>query len=633
MNDPPGMPEKDECIGIILVHGIGEQRRFEHLDGQLRFLIRALHGLKLDPANPVFEVSVDIRPSAAAAFHAEADSWSAGPQPAVTIVVHSEVNGQIKKTYLQVHEVWWADVNEPYSLAKQFRFWLWGLAVWARAGKAASRFATKTAVAPAVAAKVDATPPTLPWHHTVWDRARLFMVGVYFTLLGYSIGTLSFLGNRLLNLRTPKILQLLTNYVSGVKIYNQRHRYGSGLGWQWEEFLDSVGDPPRVSIRRRMIRTIADVACNGYDRWYILAHSLGTVVAFNGLMETAYAWPGYLDQRRWNRLARHGFTGLLGGPPSTDATLPRRPAWLGEFDIANRQRIFERCEGILTYGSPLEKFAAIWPALVALSLEPGVFADDLKWLNVYDPLDPVSGRLAAFIPPVAGACPFVQNLGYCAGWVLLLAHSQYLKRRQDGKDLATAVVRWLLTDNIAVFGDLPSGVHLGDQFAPVGTSGRGWRHWFRSAIAWIWWLGTAAALLLLGAIVLPILFSAAGAAISGIWDSVARLDYLSGQNDPPAWVRCVGKFFANLLACCTTQSNRSEDWITALIDHLPDWLSLAVGKWPPLVDKLVLLALFALVLPLVIGAGAWLMVFRRDDDDTAKQPLDHDEAERRRHGI
>ncbi len=30
---------------------------------------------------------------------------------------------------------------------------------------------------------------------------------------------------------------------------------------------DSVGEPPRVSVRRRMIRAIADVACNNYQRW------------------------------------------------------------------------------------------------------------------------------------------------------------------------------------------------------------------------------------------------------------------------------------------------------------------------------------------------------------------------------
>ena len=62
-----------------------------------------------------------------------------------------------------------------------------------------------------------------------------------------------------------------------------------------------------------MIRAIADVACNRYHRWYVLAHSQGTVVAFNGLMETAYAWPGYLDEDRWDRLKQARMAGR-GGP-------------------------------------------------------------------------------------------------------------------------------------------------------------------------------------------------------------------------------------------------------------------------------------------------------------------------------
>lgn len=41
MDDDNGgvLPER---VGIVLVHGIGEQRRFEHLDGQGREIIQAL---------------------------------------------------------------------------------------------------------------------------------------------------------------------------------------------------------------------------------------------------------------------------------------------------------------------------------------------------------------------------------------------------------------------------------------------------------------------------------------------------------------------------------------------------------------------------------------------------------------
>lgn len=118
---------------------------------------------------------------------------------------------------------------------------------------------------------------------------------------------ISFVLNRLFNLRHPALLRVPANYISAVKLYSQRRRFGPELIPEDEEFIDTVGEPPRVSIRHRMICAIADVAGNAhtagnrYPRWYILAHSQGTVVAFNGLMETAYAWPGYLDERRWKR--------------------------------------------------------------------------------------------------------------------------------------------------------------------------------------------------------------------------------------------------------------------------------------------------------------------------------------------
>lgn len=42
----------NERIGVILVHGIGEQRRFEHLSGEVRNLIAVLK------ANPNVRISV-----------------------------------------------------------------------------------------------------------------------------------------------------------------------------------------------------------------------------------------------------------------------------------------------------------------------------------------------------------------------------------------------------------------------------------------------------------------------------------------------------------------------------------------------------------------------------------------------
>jgi len=555
-----------EQVGVILVHGIGEQRRFEHLDSQLRALIGALDCLQ--DQGRIEDVSVDITSSGAAAFHAQQDTWTAGPKATVTVVVHRTTNGVRQETRLQVHEVWWADVNEPYSLAKQFRFWLWGLAIWAHPAKRHSALGSADRV----------IPPTIALPHRIWDRVRLFFVGFIFALLGFSIGTLTFLANRLLLWQTPDVLKVIANYISAVKLFNQSWRYGPGLLWAHEDFLDSVGEPPRVSVRRRMIRAIADVACNNYHRWYILAHSQGTVVAFNGLMETNYAWPGYLDKDRWDLLCQCGMAGPAVRPPDDPGAarvMPRRPGWAAADHIAYRRRIFDRFRGLLTYGSPLEKFAGIWPALVPIARQPA-FNNAVRWLNIHDPIDPVSGRLLAFQQQPTECCPRVINLGYAASWWLLLAHLKYLTHRDAQPDVAVATAMWLLTDSTA-------------EFTRAEQTNTGWRvgTWFRH-YSLQWWLrvtlartselAVAIILLLLGAIILPLLLQTAGALFDVTWRNVASL---VGLGEPGRAV--------------VPSALLAHAW-HAVFGH-------AGSYWP----RVARVGLAALALPFAIGAihGAW----------------------------
>jgi hypothetical protein len=356
------MTNGSETVGIILVHGIGEQRRFDHLDGQTRLLLDALRD---HPG--VDEVSVDIRNPGPAPFQAEQDTWSSGPEPAVTIMVRwRPAAGAARETRIGVHEVWWADINERYSIAKQFRFWLWGLAIWAHPGKPGSSrpIARRHWL------------PVVPGSSVVYDRVRLFLSCAFFALLGLALGPVVFIAKRLLDMKTPDVLRVVTNYMSAVKLYVQRRRFGPGLWWSRDEFLDSMGAPPRVSIRRRMVRGIADAACAQYQRWYVLAHSQGTVVAFNGLMADSYQWPGYLDERRWQRLLEQGLAGpaVRGSTPPAPPIEPPPPGW-ARGAIAYRRRIFQHFRGFLSYGSPLEKFASIWTDLVRISRE-AVFTGD-----------------------------------------------------------------------------------------------------------------------------------------------------------------------------------------------------------------------------------------------------------------
>jgi hypothetical protein len=481
---------RSETIGLIFVHGIGEQRRFEHLDGELRYVIQALRSLP-----NVSSVSVDIAPSGGAAFHAEQDSWDAGPEPSVNVYVNWRDAKGPRKTQMGVHEVWWADVNEVYSLAKQFRFWLWGLAIWNHPGKPGS-----------VRDDADYSwPPAESRRRAIYDRFRLYLVGFFFALLGFSVGIITFVANRVFNWETPDVLKVITNYLSAVKLYNQRRRFGPGLWWECDDFLDTIDEPPRVSVRRRMVRAICDVACRDYARWYVLAHSQGTVVAFNGLMAPSYVWPGYLNLDRWSYLVKEHKAGPMraGAHPPGPHVQPRRPEWVTPEDIAYRKRIFARFKGFLTYGSPLEKFAAIWPERIAISREPA-FRPDVPWINLYDPIDPVSGRLCAFQRQPIACCPRPINVGYSASWWLLLAHLKYLTHRpKRPADAARATAIWLLTDDPGGFSAGPRGMRPGSWFDAGSQIERS-----RRLIAWITWFVAAAVLAALGAIFLQTLLDA-----------------------------------------------------------------------------------------------------------------------------
>jgi hypothetical protein len=496
-------------IGVVVVHGIGEQRRLEHLDWQVRCIVSALR------ARPSARVTVEITGAPSATFHAEQDTWSGGAS--VRVVVDDPHSGTLAHIYF--HEVWWADINEPYSFSKQLRFWFWCLTAWVYPGKSGSTLPTASSVRPPRVAGRTASR-ALTDH--IWTRVRLLSVGFVAVIGAASVGMVTFLAERVLNLRAPNAIRIFVNYVAGVKLYNQQTRFGIGFPLKRQDFLDTIGEPPRVSIRRRMIRTIMEVAEGvqegekrlPYDRWYVLAHSLGSIVAFNGLMETAYAWPGYFTEKLWGDLCASGLAGPARPdwplPSSDDVTSPMRPVWAKPADVAYRSRIFKNFHGMLTFGCPLEKFATIWAARVPISKEPA-FRPGTIWLNVFDPIDPVSGVLRSFDGNPATCCPKPHNIGYAAGGVLLLNHLWYLNGPYDTDNLADGVAEWLVTGN-------PSRIsaNTGSRwFHP-----RSFRRHRRNTVAWIWWIIAVLFLTGLGALILPMVLTALAQISTTIWQQV-----------------------------------------------------------------------------------------------------------------
>ena len=114
-----------ERIGVVLVHGIGEQRRFEHLTNEVRDLLAALD---IDSVT----TSVGVRDTRDSQFAAENESWRAEKEAPVRVDVRcagkDADEGQRKTLY--IHEVWWADLDDKATLRNRVMFWFWGLAMW-----------------------------------------------------------------------------------------------------------------------------------------------------------------------------------------------------------------------------------------------------------------------------------------------------------------------------------------------------------------------------------------------------------------------------------------------------------------------------------------------------------------------
>ena len=429
--------ESNERIGVILVHGIGEQRRFEHLSGEARNLIGVLK------ANPTLRISVQTASTRDSQVLAAHETWLSEEQAPVRIDIQN-VCGPKKGCHqaLHIHEVWWADLDDKETLRNRVKFWFWALSMWG-----AKRFTKPRRPS---AKKEAMTTPKFPeirggeFTRAAIARLRLFGFAVVFLLFATTINLVGFLLKRLRLGQLPAD-GVLYQYLGDIKLYQDRGRKYQGP-------LTDVGLPRRVAIRRRMVNTMVAVVREGYDRWYVLAHSLGTVVALNGLMETAHALPNYLPYSVWNELrGTNLFANYPCGNPSTNCMWPARPLWIeDDRQVLDRSALFSRLRGFITYGSPLDKCAYLWPQIANINNDKTVFPDDFEWINVFDHTDPVAGKLIAY-DNAMGAEKSPNNLAYKAHPMLLLSHIRYLARK--GKKIppdlfAKRLLDWILDSNI-----------------------------------------------------------------------------------------------------------------------------------------------------------------------------------------
>lgn len=468
---------KIERIGIVLVHGMGEQRRFQHLSSEVQHLLSALE------ADDSIRVSVDTRFTMDSVFLAEQPTWLAEAGAPVRIDI-SAIGSKRTRPHksIYIHEVWWADLDNKVTLWNRIRFWCWGLGMWT-----AKRF--RDPVLPGT--KHSMRPPnaaTGAWAN-IATRTRLLLFGVFFLLTAITFN----LFNALLKIfklgQLPIPSEVFYQYVGDVKLYQDRSRKGKGHPGS----LADRGLAPRIAIRRRMVHALVAAHRQEYDRWYVLAHSMGSVVAFNGLMETAHALPNYLSRAFYRSLPDE----LLYNDERLDSShtrkmFPRRPLWItDDREALDREKLFKGLRGFVTYGSPLDKYAYLWPQIVPINKDNSVFQKAFEWINIFDHSDPVGGRLNAFTSAFGdGQEP--TNLAYKACWALLYSHTKYL-RSGCGNVETTAVsvlMKWILD---------------GQSRFPVPKK-RGWgTRWYKRqdlvfgllVRSWMWILATAIELLFL----------------------------------------------------------------------------------------------------------------------------------------
>ncbi len=456
MNTTETTKPEIEKVGVLLVHGVGEQCQFEHLENEVRNIVTALK----KSLGETQAIQVQINSFPAAAFKAQQETWQDGERSPVMVEVYDDQ----KVTQIYFHQVWWADLDEPTNLWSEIRFWLWGLSLWTIKGKF-QRELPGSVVRMEMPNNVQENQTTI----SGWARARLFWVSLVILLILPVLSLLNFVLRRVLALKIPPP-DILAQFIGDVKLFQQEKRinkgplqdFGSRAGAPLKERM--MGLRPRVTLRRRMLRRLVEMALLRYDRWYVLAHSQGTILAFNGIMETAQSLPNYLTEELWKRCRANS---LIRKAQNINEALtakekekmePFFPSWRDPEYILDRRELFKNFRGLLTYGSPLSKFAALWPKIVLLNQDSYVFHKNFQWLNVYDPTDPVAGATQPFQSNKSSApvtsnykAPEPIDIPYKTARFHLLSHLEYLSlSKGDRTRLVDIVASWLVEGSLDV---------------------------------------------------------------------------------------------------------------------------------------------------------------------------------------
>lgn len=450
-------------IGVIVVHGVGEQRRFEFLESIASNLYRALQ----EGRNSRTFAQIQLKRGDQVPHLSEEESWSEAPAQLSWI----DTNGE--EVEVRFREVHWADLDMPYSWGHWIKLVAWSLGI---SGIKSYKRASKSGMH---------DPDTVG----IKERLLLFGISLLFFLMLISVDLLYGLITRF-GFRAQLLGQvrgLIYNYLGDVKLYQD---------WfvRTDDRLETLGEKSRVAIRRRMIRALAKTSCevrrHELDEFYIWSHSLGTVVAFNGLMEPDIALPNYFTREEWESDLCLPLK-CQADHDAPERQMPKRPSWLGKRDAISREKLFDGFKGLLTMGSPLDKFAALWPAIVPTNNVP--IPHSRPWINVADCQDIVAGTVDDFPGCESGVCEVgglrLVNEEWSGEISLFTAHTSYWTMKRGKNRLIDRLIPWIEQGTFETFKNSPDNLFspfaakllFGTSLALLGAI----LLWLSSSLAWL----------------------------------------------------------------------------------------------------------------------------------------------------
>ena len=270
------------------------------------------------------------------------------------------------------------------------------------------------------------------------DRLSLFFKVTYFFLLLFPLRMAVILTNALPGVRGTDLFGSVFTYLSSVQMYQQRPGVKGGT-------VADLGQSRRISIQRRFANAVVDMAERGYDRWYVMAHSLGSVIALKGLMYPDDSFANFMSFDRFSSKSMRFRCDARSDCAYPDK--PRRPVWLSEKDALDTSILLRQCAGLITWGSPLETFAKTWPGMVHLRRKR-ILPENFESINLFDYADIISSPLRSFdfkecaITPINVSCR-------SSAWIFA-AHTSYFrvpKRRANGS-IGAATLLWIMDGTV-----------------------------------------------------------------------------------------------------------------------------------------------------------------------------------------